>query len=94
MLRTVVLALGLTLAAGAAAAGTHELAQNAQPGVNENGFNSQAGGSTQRPVKPPVYTPRKFCVIDNDRFCLAPDARVGGVCRCSGMTGSGTVVVR
>lgn len=86
--------LAMTVAAGTVPVHASELAQNSGSGVNENGFNSEAGGSSQRPRKPPVYTPRKFCIIDSDRFCLAPDARVGGVCRCSGMTGSGRVVVR
>ena len=51
-----------------------------------------------RPGYRPGYRPAArtiyMCVIDSDKQCVTSEQRVGGVCRCSNMTGSGRVVTR
>ncbi|MGF0537052.1 hypothetical protein ACQQ2Q_03590 [Agrobacterium sp. ES01] len=97
LMSRIALGLMLTLVASMASAAnltpTAQATQLAQLQMSQ----AQTGITIKEKTKPDRehgYQPRRYCIIDNDRFCRADNDRVGGVCRCSGMTGSGRVVVR
>ncbi|MBP1850361.1 hypothetical protein [Rhizobium halophytocola] len=92
--------VGLTCSSAALAAEPQSFSPIKLPGMQlaDNDSVNVITRSDERQTERPGYRPGArtiyLCVIDDDKRCVTTPQRVGGVCRCSNMTGSGRVVTR